>query len=270
VYGRVTGWGQQGPLARSAGHDINYAALSGALSLAGHQNELPLPPPTLVGDVAGGALYLAVGMLAAIMKARETGQGNVVDAAVVDGTAHMMNLVLTMVAAGAVDFQRGNSMMNGAPWYDSYRCACGGAITVGPIESKFYRMLLERLGLENHPAFLNQYNKASWPTQRETLTKVFLGHDVAHWQQVLEGSDVCFAPVLNPIQASEHHHMKARRAYFTSDGYLQAAPAPRFREGWSMSRGPVRERGADSEDILRSLGRSETQIAEMRNEGVIG
>jgi crotonobetainyl-CoA:carnitine CoA-transferase CaiB-like acyl-CoA transferase len=161
-------------------------------------------------------------------------------------------------------------MMNGAPWYDCYRCSCGGVVAIGAIEPKFYKLLLKMLGLENDAAFSKQHDRAAWHRQRATLVKIFAEHDVMHWRKLLEGSDVCFAPVLNPIEAVEHKHMKARGAYFMQDGHLQAAPAPRFRDGGTNRAGPVPRRGADNNEILRALGRSAAEISELRKDGAIG
>lgn len=269
VFGRATGWGQYGPLAQAAGHDINYIALSGALSLAGHDGEAPFAPSTLIGDVAGGALYLTIGMLAGILQARSTGQGNVVDAAIVDGSAHMMNLALTLVGSGQASFERGDSMLNGAPWFDSYRCACGGYITIGPVEGRFFRQLLERLGLDDREELSRQYDKTSWPSQRKIFAETFAGQPSAHWQSLLEGTDCCFASVLDPAEAAAHPHMQSRKVYYEDDGVLQAAPAPRFECDGSERGGAVHKRGADTECILSSLGYSPERLAELRRGGAI-
>lgn len=228
AYGRMTGWGQEGPLAQAAGHDINYIGLSGALWYSGQPGEPPMSPPTLVGDVGGGALYLAVGLLAAVMNARSTGQGQVVDAAIVDGSAHMMTLLLSLRAAGQMADARGESMLDGPHWYATYRCADGRYVSIGAIEPKFYRQLCERLGLGDDRDFADQYDRARWPALKQRLAGLFATRTRDEWCASLEGTDSCFAPVLTPGEAAGHPHMAARGVYREVGGIMQAAPAPRF------------------------------------------
>lgn len=249
VYGRMTGWGQDGPLSQAAGHDLNYIGLSGALWYAGQPGDPPLAPPSLVGDIGGGALYLAVGVLAATMSARQSGQGQVVDAAIVDGSAHLTSLLLSLTAGGAMEIERGRSGLDGAPWYGSYRCADGGFITLGSVEPKFYRQLLEKLDLLDDPAFLDRDNISLWPELRERLKALFVTRTRAEWCGLLEGSDVCFAPVLDPIEAAAHPHMAARQVYREVGGVLQAAPAPRFSGTPAQTIGAIPMRGADSDTV---------------------
>ena len=250
VFGRMTGWGQDGPLAAAAGHDLNYIALSGALWYAGQPGEPPLTPPSLVGDVGGGALYLAVGLLAAVMNARATGRGQVVDAAIVDGSAHMMNLLLGLKAAGALATERGASLLDGPHWYATYRCADGGYVSVGSVEPKFYRLLCDRLGLGEDPAFREGYDRKAWPDLRERFTALFATRSRAEWSALLEGTDACFAPVLDPDEAPRHPHMAARAIYREIDGIVQAAPAPRFSATPAGDPGPIPAPGADREAVL--------------------
>jgi crotonobetainyl-CoA:carnitine CoA-transferase CaiB-like acyl-CoA transferase len=250
AYGRMTGWGQEGPLAHAAGHDLNYVALSGALWYSGQPGEPPLTPPTVVGDV-GGALYLAVGLLAAVMSARETGRGQVVDSAIVDGSAHMLGLLMTLKAAGRLSAERGQSLLDGPHWYQTYRCADGLYVSVGALEPKFYAELLDRLGLAGDPAFANGYDPARWGELRERFAALFATRTRDEWCKLLEGSDACFAPVLDPEEAARHPHMAARGVYLEIDGFLQAAPAPRFSGTPAGEPGPVPRRGADAEAILR-------------------
>ncbi|HYJ53422.1 MAG TPA: CaiB/BaiF CoA-transferase family protein [Allosphingosinicella sp.] len=251
AYGRMTGWGQDGPLAHAAGHDINYVALSGALWYSGQPGEPPLTPPTVVGDVGGGALYLAIGLLAAVMSARETGRGQVVDAAIVDGSAHMLNLLMTLRAAGQLQAERGRSLLDGPHWYSTYRCSDGRFVSVGALEPKFYALLRAKLGLGDDPVFANGYDPASWPDLRERFAALFATRTRDEWSALLEGSDACFAPVLDPEEAAAHPHMKARGVYVEAGGFLQAAPAPRFSDTPANVPGPVPRRGADAEAILR-------------------
>jgi len=254
VYGRLTGWGQTGPLSAAAGHDLNYVGLSGAAWYAGAAGETPVPPPTLVGDVGGGALYLAIGILSAVLKARETGKGAVVDAAIVDGAAHMSNLLLSLRAAGGLPEPRGRSMLDGAHFYAVYECADGVHIGIGPLEPKFYALLLEKLGLADDPDFAAQFDASRWPACKARLATLFAEQPSDHWRALLEGTDVCFAPILSPADAAAHPHMMARGVYREVDGVLQAAAAPRFDGEPPADPGPVREPGADAAEILAEAG----------------
>lgn len=251
VYGRMTGWGQDGPLAHAAGHDLNYIALSGALWYAGQPGEAPLTPPSLVGDVGGGAMYLAVGLLAAIMSARATGAGQVVDAAIVDGSAHMTTLLLALQASGQMRPERGQSLLDGPHWYNTYRCADGGFISVGSLEPKFYRELREKLGLGADALFDKPYDGSKWPQLRERFAALFAQRSRDEWCSLLEGTDACFAPVLSPDEAADHPHMRARGIYTREDGVLQAAPAPRFSATPAGRPGPIPRRGEQQECVLR-------------------
>jgi alpha-methylacyl-CoA racemase len=247
AYGRMTGWGQEGPLAHAAGHDLNYIALSGALWYSGQPGEPPMTPPSLVGDIGGGALYLAVGLLAAIM----SGRGQVVDAAIVDGSAHMMNLLLSLKAGGRVVNARGASILDGPHWYSTHRCADGKFVSVGSLEPKFYKLLREQLGLDDDPAFADAYDPETWPDLKQRLADIFLTRARDEWCALLEGTDACFAPVLDPDEAAQHPHMVARGVYLEAGGVLQAAPAPRFSVTPAADPGPVPRRGADAAAILR-------------------
>lgn len=238
AYGRITGWGQDGPLSHAAGHDLNYIALSGALWYSSQPENPPFAPPTLIGDVGGGALYLTIGMLATILKAQRTGQGDVIDAAMVDGTAHMMNLILSLSADGNMSFDRGQSLLDGPHWYDSYQCSCGGYITIGSLEPQFYALFLQHMTLTNEPAFTDQYDSTQWPDQKEKLMAIFKDKTQKHWCDKLEGTDVCFAPVLNPQQAAKHPHMSARQSYTRHNDNLEGAPAPRFKNTPLVTRRP--------------------------------
>ena len=202
-------------------------------------------------DVGGGALYLAVGLLAAVMSARETGRGQIVDAAIVDGSAHMMNLLMSLRAAGRMVNERGASILDGPHWYSTYRCSDGRFISVGSLEPKFYKLLGEKLGLADDPAFANAYDPAAWPELKRRLANIFATRTQGEWRTLLEGTDACFAPVLDPDQAARHPHMAARGVYVEANGVLQAAPAPRFSGTPSPAPGPVPTRGADAEAILR-------------------
>jgi alpha-methylacyl-CoA racemase len=263
VYGRMTGWGQDGPLAQAAGHDINYIALSGALWFSGAPGEPPMAPPTLVGDLGGGALYLAMGVLAALLSARRTGAGQVVDAAIVDGSANLMNLLLSAHAAGQMPFERGRGLLDGPHWYGAYACADGRFVTVGALEPQFNALLFARLGLADDPDFRNAYDARRWPRLRERLAALFATQPRAHWVELLEGSDACFAPVLTPREALAHPHLAARGVYVERDGVLQAAPAPRFSATPSSDAAAVPVRGEHGEAILRGIGLDDAAIARL-------
>ena len=252
VYGRVTGWGQDGPLAQAAGHDNNYIALSGALYFTGTADEPPVAPLSLLGDVAGGALYLAVGLLAGILRARASGVGTVVDAAMVDGSAHMLHLLLGSQHKGMTGQQRGQGMHDGSHFFATYRCADGAWITVGAIEPAFYRLLMERLGLADDADFAAQWDKARWPALRARLAALFATRPQAHWTDLLEGTDACFAPVLSPQQAAQHPHHRARATFEHRQGLLQAAPAPRF-DGRRADVPAIVPAGADTQAVLQAL-----------------
>ena len=263
TYGRLTGWGQSGPLAQAAGHDINYIGLSGALWFSGQPGEPPMAPPTLVGDLGGGALYLAMGMLAGILHARSGGAGQVVDAAIVDGSASMMNLLLSLHAGGLQPMERGRGLLDGSHWYNSYACADGHYVSIGSLEPRFYALLLDKLGLKDDPAFQRQYDEHTWGALRERLAAMFVSQPRAYWMALLEGSDACFAPVLTPREAASHPHMTARGTYVERDGVFQAMPAPRFSGSASMHTGVVPKRGEHSLEILREAGLSTVEIGHL-------
>jgi acetyl-CoA hydrolase len=251
VYGRMTGWGQHGPLAQAAGHDLNYIGLAGALWYSGQPGESPMTPPSIVGDIGGGALYLAVGVLAGVMSARATGRGQVVDAAIVDGSAHMMNLLLSLKAAGQFVTERGASILDGPYWYSTYRCADGGFISVGSLEPKFHALLIDKLGLAADPAFARPYDRSAWPELKRRFADLFAKRTRGEWCALLEGTDACFAPVLDPEEAAKHPHLVARGVYSSPDGMLQASAAPRFSGTPAAAPGAIPVTGADNEAILR-------------------
>lgn len=228
VYGRVTGWGQSGPLAQRAGHDLNYIALSGALHAIGREGAAPTPPLNLLGDYAGGSLMLAFGVVSALLSARQTGRGQVVDTAMAEGVAALMTPLYGLRAAGLENGPRGtNTLDSGAPFYDVYQCADGAYVSVAPIEPKFRRVLLERLGAEA-PDLSDLDDPTTWPQARRQLTALFATRTRAQWGALLENSDACFAPVLAPLEAPHHPHHRARGAFVELDGIAQPMPAPRF------------------------------------------
>jgi crotonobetainyl-CoA:carnitine CoA-transferase CaiB-like acyl-CoA transferase len=261
VYGRMTGWGQHGPLAQAAGHDINYIALSGALWFTGAPGEPPLPPPTLIGDLGGGALYLALGLVAGILNARRGGPGQVVDAAIVDGSANLMNLLLSAHAAGQQPFERGRGLLDGPHWVGSYACGDGLFITLSPLEPQFNKLLFDKLGLGDDADFEKPYDPRTYGRGRERLKALFATQPRQHWIDLLEGSDACFAPVLSPAEAMHHPHMAARGVYVKHDDVLQAAPAPRFSATPSAVKGGVPRHGGHGREVLRAAGLSEAEIS---------
>ena len=226
VYGRMTGWGQEGPLAPRAGHDINYIALAGVLNAFGRKGQAPVPPLNLVGDFGGGGMLLGFGIACALLHAHKTGQGQVVDAAMVDGAALLAAMFSGFLAAGRWSEERGVNLLDtGAPWYDCYETRDGKYVAIGAIEAKFYEELLQRLGLSGLPP---QNERAGWPAMREAFARTFKGKTREEWVKVFEGSDACFAPVLSFSEARRHPHNLARRGTVSVARLEQPAPAPRF------------------------------------------
>jgi len=269
VYGRLTGWGQTGPLAHAAGHDINYVSLSGAAWYAGAAGEAPVAPPTLVGDVGGGALYLAIGILAGVLRARQTGEGTVVDAAIVDGSAHMMNLLYSLRAAGGLPDERGRSMLDGAHFYAAYACADEKWLSIGPLEPKFYIALLQKLNLADDQLMLAQFDQGKWPALKLHFAELFKSKPRDHWIELLQGTDVCFAPVLSPSEAAQDAHMKSRNILRDIGGVLQAAAAPRFDGATPIDPPPVPSQGEHTEEILSEIGVNQQVIESWRAAGAI-
>ncbi|MCE9521013.1 MAG: CoA transferase [Alphaproteobacteria bacterium] len=268
VYGRMTGWGQTGPLANAAGHDINYIAITGALHAIGTK-ERPVPPLNLIGDFGGGALYLAFGLLAALTHARATGKGQVVDAAMVDGAASLMSYFYGFRAEGVHTAERAaNRLDGGAPFYDVYKCADGAWIALGSIEPQFYALLREKAGL-NDPAFDAQLDRTRWPELKEKLARVIASKTRAEWCTIMEGSDVCFAPVLELGEAPSHPHNVARGVFATVEGVVQPAPAPRFDlTPGAIQSGPPKI-GAHTLDVLRDWGFAADRVEDLKSKGVV-
>ncbi|QJQ10692.1 CoA transferase [Pseudomonas putida] len=261
VFGRMTGWGQHGPMAQAAGHDNNYIALSGALYHNGGGSEPPSTAITLLGDIGGGALYLAVGLLAGVLNARQTGQGTVVDAAILDGSAHMMQLMLSTRNAGFFGngFQRGNNLHDSSHFYSTYRCADGEFITLGSIEPQFYGLLLDKLGLKDDSRFARQWDDKHWSEMHSHFVELFNTRTRAQWCELLEYTDVCFAPVLNPGEAALHPHNVARQVYFERDDMLQTVAAPRFDDKVVVP-GPIPAFGEHTEQVQAALSDSAASV----------
>jgi alpha-methylacyl-CoA racemase len=268
VYGRMTGWGQTGPLAYAAGHDINYIAISGALHAIGTA-ERPVVPLNLIGDYGGGALYLAMGLLAALVHARSTGQGQVVDAAMCDGAASLMSYFYGARAEGSHRPERAANMLDGgAPFYDVYRCSDGKWIALGAIEPQFYALLLKKAGLEDD-APTRQTERNTWPSQKERLAVVVANKSRAEWCAELEGSDACFAPVLEMDEAPTFHHYRERKTFVEIAGVVQPAPAPRFSSTPGAIQGPPPSIGEHNDSALRDWGFNDGEIDQFRRNGVI-
>jgi alpha-methylacyl-CoA racemase len=269
VYGRMTGWGQDGPMANAAGHDINYIGLAGALHAIGRPGEKPVPPLNLVGDFGGGGMLLAFGLVCGMLEAQKSGRGQVVDAAMVDGAATLMAMFFSMGAAGVFTDQRGTNMLDGgAHFYDSYETSDGKYICIGSIEPQFYALLVEKAGLDPE-RFAPQMNAGRWRELKTELTAVFKTRTRDEWCRIMEGSDVCFAPVLSIFEAPEHPHNKARGTFVAVDGVMQPAPSPRFSRTVAEISHAAPTPGQDSEVVLADCGFSSDEIAALRDAGVI-
>ncbi|MEM8799100.1 MAG: CaiB/BaiF CoA-transferase family protein [Pseudomonadota bacterium] len=271
VYGRMTGWGQTGLYADRAGHDINYIALSGVLSTMGPPEGPPTIPVNYLGDYAGGAMMLAFGILAGLLKAKATGEGDVIDCAMTDGSALIGTITWHLQQIGEHQGPSGSNLLDGgAPFYGVYRCADGELISLGSLEPQFYMRLLNVLDLTDDPLFKNQYNQTLWSEQRETLEALFATHPSAHWDKLLFEADLCYAPVLSPTDAAKHPHNKARETFRIVDGFLQPAPAPRIasHERSAENAGPT-EVGAHTNEVLDMLGYDDRSIEALRAGGIV-
>jgi alpha-methylacyl-CoA racemase len=253
VYGRMTGWGQDGPLAHAAGHDLNYVALSGTLHGLGQDPARPHFPSNLVGDFGGGSTYLVVGVLAALLESRLSGQGQVVDAAIVDGTAHLNAMASAFLAGGTLREERATNLLDGgAPFYDLYETADGRHVSVGALEPQFWAELVRLLGLDDVP---DRNDPSQWPALRDLLTRTFAGRTLAEWTALFDGTDACVAPVLTLTEAAEQPHLAARHVYVEHEGLRQPATAPRFsRTPGSLGLPPAPRAGAHSAAALRAWG----------------
>jgi len=268
VYGRMTGWGQSGPLAPTAGHDIGYIAVTGALGAIGRAGEAPVPPVNLVGDFGGGSTFLVIGVLAALWEARGSGRGQVVDAAIVDGASSLTALLHGLMAAGQwVDHRGVNFLDTGVPWYDTYQTADGQWMAVGALEPKFYAEFVRLLGLSDEVAG-NRADPSTWPRLREAIADAFASRTREAWSAVFEGTDACVAPVLSLAEAADHPHLSARQTFVDVGGVIQPAPAPRFSRTVPPAPSPPPAVGADTADVLRDWGveNIDTLIAD----GVVG
>ena len=254
IYGRMTGWGQTGPLAQAAGHDINYISLTGALHAMGRADDKPVPPLNLVGDYGGGTMFLVMGLLAALYEVQQSGQGQVVDAAMTDGSAILMAMFNSLHAMGVWSPKRGvNLLDSGAHFYDTYETSDGKYVSIGSIEPQFYALLMEKAQLDPG-IFGDQNNQSLWPELSDKLTIIFKSKTQAQWCELMEGTDVCFAPVLDFLEAQQHPHNVARETYIEVDGMVQPAPAPRFSRTVSEVQFGSRLAGNDTEQVLADWG----------------
>lgn len=270
VYGRMTGWGQEGPLARAAGHDANYIALVGALHSIGRKGEAPVPPLNLIGDFGGGALYLALGVVAGLLETQKSGKGQVIDVAMIDGAASLMTAIYGLRAAGLWSDNRGENILDsGAHYYNVYETSDGKYVAIGSIEAKFYQELLRLTGLEAD-RLPGQNDRSSWPAMNERLAAIFRTKTRDEWCRIMEGSEVCFAPVLSMKEAPNHPHNRHRGTLVEYDGVVQPAPAPRFSRTPSAIQRPPARPGEHTEEALRDWGFSPSELEQLRARGAIG
>jgi alpha-methylacyl-CoA racemase len=268
IYGRITGWGQEGPLAHAAGHDINYISLVGALHAIGREGQAPVPPLNLVGDFGGGGLYLAFGIVCGLLETSRSGRGQVVDAAMIDGAASLMTLFFGLKAAGIWTNRRGENLLDtGAHFYDVYETADGKYVSVGSIEPKFYSALLRLLGLKEE--VVHQMDRKSWPEMRKYFQDVFRTKTRDELCLILEGTDACVTPVLSMDEAPNHPHNKVRGTFVDIDGVVQPGPAPRFSRTKPEIQGPPSERGQHANKALADWGFGPEEIIKLRKSGVI-
>jgi alpha-methylacyl-CoA racemase len=270
VYGRMTGFGQTGPLSQAAGHDINYIALTGALHAIGPAGGKPVPPLNLIGDYGGGALYLAFGLMAALFERQHSGRGQVVDAAMVDGASSLMSIFHGMLASGRWDaHSRGTNLLDGgAPFYDTYAAADGRHLAVGCLEPKFFAEFAQRIGLDER-FVKRQYDTRVWPEMRAAIAARLATRSRDDWCRDLDGSDACVAPVLSLHEAPSHPHAQARAAFVTIDGVVQAAPAPRFSRSAPEAPRSTRAAGSDGEAVLLEAGFARDEVAALRASGAL-
>ncbi len=268
IYGRMTGWGQDGPMANVAGHDINYLSLTGALAAIGRAGEPPVPPLNLVADFGGGGMVLALGIAAALVERNASGKGQVIDAAMVDGVSAMMSIFHGMRAMGIWSETHGTNMLDsGAHWYDAYETADAKYVSVGPVEPQFYALLLDKLGLD--PAEYPHFDKTKWPELKQRFAEIFATKTRDEWCELLEGTDACFAPVLTMSEAPGHPHNAARDTFVTEYGVPQAAPAPRFSRTPGSIDAPPPHPGQHTDDILSEFGFADDRIAALRASGAV-
>ena len=269
IFGRMTGWGQTGPLSQAAGHDINYISIAGALGAMGYADRPPAPPLNLVGDFGGGAMYLLTGILAALVERATSGQGQIIDAAMTDGTASLLSPFFGLMAMNMWTTDRfSNRLDGGAFYYGSYECSDGKYISIGSLEPQFYAVLLEKAEITD-PEFQEQLDEAAWPAKREKLNQLFKTRTRQQWCDIMEGTDVCFAPVLDLKEAPAHPHNIDRKTFVELDGVVQPAPAPRFSRTQGEIQGPAAMAGEHTREVLSAWNFTDQEIGELQASGAI-
>jgi alpha-methylacyl-CoA racemase len=269
VYGRMTGWGQEGPLASAAGHDINYIALSGALHAIGPAGEKPVIPINLVGDFGGGGMLLAFGMVCALFETQKSGKGQVVDAAMIDGSASMMGFLYGLHAAGVWSDKRGTNLLDGgAHFYDTYETKDGKWIAIGSMEPKFYELLLKYIDIDD-PVFKDYFNPETWPECKEKITKIFKTKTRQQWCEIMEGTDACFSPVLSYDEAINHPHNVARKTFVDVQGVMQPGPVPRFSRTKGEIKSPPPDNSDDKGSVLKEWGFDDSEIETLKKADAI-
>ena len=269
VFGRMTGWGQEGPLANAAGHAINYISLSGALAAIGRPGSPPVPPLNLIGDFGGGGMLLALGLVAALLESKESKKGHVVDAAMTDGSALLMTMIYSMQSSGMWKTTMGSNLLDGGShFYDTYECKDGKFISIGSIEPQFYALLCQIAELDEK-VFSKQMSRDLWPEQKEEIKKIFLKKTRDEWCELMEGTDVCFAPVLDMSEAPQHPHNKERKTFIDLEGVTQPAPAPRFSRTEPEVVSSPSIVGEHTNEVLSSIGLSEEDISTLKTSGAV-
>jgi len=269
VFGRMTGWGQEGPLANAAGHDINYISLTGALAAIGRPGSPPVPPLNLIGDFGGGGMLLALGLVAALLESKESKKGQVVDAAMTDGSALLMTMIYTMQSSGVWKTSMGSNLLDGgAHFYDTYECKDGKFISLGSIEPQFYALLCQIAELDES-IFGNQMSRDSWPGQKEAIKRIILDKTRDEWCELMEGTDVCFAPVLDMSEAPKHPHNIERKTFIDLEGVTQPAPAPRFSRTEPEVVSSPSVVGEHTDEVLTSIGFSDEDINTLKTSGAV-
>lgn len=269
IFGRMTGWGQTGPMSQMAGHDINYLGLTGVLQALGPSDAPPPPPLNIAADYGGGTMFLLLGVLAALFERQTSGKGQVIDAAMVDGPPVLMGLIHSMIARGDWSETRNANMLDGgAPFYRSYACADGKHIAVGPLEPQFFAQLVAKAGLPSEHC-KDQYDIASWAARRDSYAEIFASKTRAEWEAIFDGTDACVTPILGWSEAARHPHMQARETLKEIDGVMQAMPAPRFDRTPAATPAPAPAPGAQTDVVLQQLGYDDTQLAALRAAGAL-
>lgn len=271
VYARMTGWGQEGPYSKAAGHDINYISLAGCLAHFGTKGGAPVPPLNLAGDNGGGGMFLAYGVACGLLEAKMSGKGQVIDVAMVDGAATLMSPFHGMAASGGWSEERGTNVLDtGAHYYNTYECADGKYVSIGSMEPQFYAEFLQRMGLEGDPEFKKQHDKSAWPGLTDKLRTIFKSKPQSHWRELMEATDVCFAPILPMSEAVEHPHNVHRNSFIELEGVKQPAPAPRFSRTTAEIQRPSSRPGQHTVELLKEwAGLDDGEVERLKSSGVV-